>query len=326
MTKETYSHPSCYATWLTRLYQTTSPASWQGQADVLLCQWRLAYHSLPAGSFSSPPFYRKDMTIDLHGYQSGPSYYFVRGEIGKQLAAYRKGSGCFNTLQVITGQGHHSKGGVPVLKPLVNQLCSQLGLSWSHPPENPGIFIISLCLSFRTPSRELNYLACGYLWGGPVFFPIPLETDLDAAEQALTDAENGFGPDVMLLTTKACAVKDNGLDATSSVPTGAASAVSVHGINENNGLDATPSVPAGAASAVSVHGINENNGLDAKPSVLAGTASNENNGLDAPPSIPAGTASAPRVAGSSLFFHAAPKQNNLSASAKPFCPMKNKSF
>lgn len=123
----------------------------QTRADALLREWKTTHDAdvdnanrytvgqpLQKKSLLEP---RDDGFVDLHQHTAASVYYFIRREIGRALTQQPSKE---SWLKLVTGKGNHSRDSVPVLKPLVTQLCDELKLPWFHPNNNTGRIIITL--------------------------------------------------------------------------------------------------------------------------------------------------------------------------------------
>ena len=74
-------------------------------------------------------------SVDLHGYFSAEA-----SEIVKNYLRRAKREGNVAQIEFITGRGLHSKDGVPVLRPMVLQLCQDMGFN-AYVGNNKGVVI-----------------------------------------------------------------------------------------------------------------------------------------------------------------------------------------
>lgn len=78
-------------------------------------------------------------SVDLHGYFSAEA-----SEIVKNYLRRAKREGNVAQIEFITGRGLHSKDGVPVLRPMVLQLCQDMGFN-AYVGNNKGVVICDTC-------------------------------------------------------------------------------------------------------------------------------------------------------------------------------------
>jgi DNA-nicking Smr family endonuclease len=66
----------------------------------------------------------RSLWVDLHGYSARDA-----GDLVREATANAQKAGDVGEISFCTGKGLHSKGGIPVLRPLVLKLCRDLGFA-----------------------------------------------------------------------------------------------------------------------------------------------------------------------------------------------------